>query len=456
MTAQDPADHPSGFTLTMAPAAAGVTVVMATYAESAGHWDTLVRPVLVIAIAGILLGTIVRIASRRSNLAAAAASLFVLLILGQSLLSALGALGLVAWMTNRTRNGGVPRDLPPAYVAVSSAALLISTLVAAVAAHGLDGRDFVAWGPASTEGSTPNLYIVLLDGYPRADSLELLFAHDNRAFLHELQKRSFDVYSDATSPYNETGSAILSMLSGDTSTDLEGYARHREIRRRIAVAPAITWLVDAGYELRSIAPPNGHVRLGGWDEWDSGNLTEFEVTIIGNSLAHGLFSSAVVADHRDRVLAGLDRLVDEARSSETPRLVFAHFLAPHPPFLHSANGELQEPPACWPDTCLLYSVAIDRLDMSVADYSEQMARQVSWTNEHLVRAIDKLVAADPDAAVVILSDHGARYSRDDREEQTRTLLAARTPGQPELFAASPGPMGLVQTLLRAYVWSQQH
>jgi len=72
-------------------------------------------------------------------------------------------------------------------------------------------------------------------------------------------------------------------------------------------------------------------------------------------------------------------------------------------------------------------------------------------NRRLVATIDAMLARDPDAVIVLFSDHGSRYSFDAPDEWTRSFLAARTPGQAHLFGESPITTNLLCDLFTAYL-----
>ncbi len=58
----------------------------------------------------------------------------------------------------------------------------------------------------------PNIHVLVLDGYPRADVLASA-GMDNAEFLTSMQDRGFDVYDDSLSNYDLTPFSLLSMLS---------------------------------------------------------------------------------------------------------------------------------------------------------------------------------------------------------------------------------------------------
>src|SRR5690606_713723 len=59
----------------------------------------------------------------------------------------------------------------------------------------------------------PDIYLLVLDGYPRTDVLFELFGYDNQPFLDELRSAGFDVGLNATSSYSITHFSLASVLN---------------------------------------------------------------------------------------------------------------------------------------------------------------------------------------------------------------------------------------------------
>ena len=58
------------------------------------------------------------------------------------------------------------------------------------------------------------MYVILLDGYPRADTLQETFGIDNTAFTADLEDRGFTVSDGARANYNKTWLTLASMFNG--------------------------------------------------------------------------------------------------------------------------------------------------------------------------------------------------------------------------------------------------
>ena len=84
-------------------------------------------------------------------------------------------------------------------------------------------------------------------------------------------------------------------------------------------------------------------------------------------------------------------------------------------------------------------------------WTERMRGQLDGLNSDLLATIDRITERRPDAAIVLFSDHGARYSLRERgDEWHATFLAARTPGHPRLFDEEAEPSAVLRLMTDTY------
>ena len=277
--------------------------------------------------------------------------------------------------------------------------------------------------PSPAPGDGDAIYIVLLDGYPREDTLASL-GIEIRPFISRLEDRGFEYYPQAASRHDATALALTAMLT-DRQIDAREYASDQ-------AAVRASWVLPEGFV--AIAPPVGHVNLPSARTIDSGGMNDFEADLLGQSALHFLpWTGMVIKDAlRDRLEDALELLAttDHLR-------VFAHLVAPHPPFLYS--GEMRSTPPCWPSSCHIFTNVVENLRIPRSAWIAGMADNIAHLDETLIETIDRILERRPDATIVLFSDHGGRMSREDRAEYHRTFLAARTPGYPGWFADDPGP-----------------
>ena len=150
-----------------------------------------------------------------------------------------------------------------------------------------------AEGPVSpvtaTEAATgPNIYLVLLDGYPRRDTLMNDMGIDNGPFEEALTERGFDVYDDAHTDRRYTDLTLMTLLTGSTEGVPDDTAPASEvqwlIRRALSAAELPRQAQAAGYEWDVIDSPAGHVTFSAGHHIQHGGVNTFEDNMLAESI----------------------------------------------------------------------------------------------------------------------------------------------------------------------------
>ena len=105
------------------------------------------------------------------------------------------------------------------------AVLFVQALVGGLARRVLaeataDPASNVSEAPGLAPGAAPDIYLLMLEDYPRADSLQRLFGFDNSQFLGDLQGRGFDVATDSRASYTHTAFNLVSLFQMAYLADL--------------------------------------------------------------------------------------------------------------------------------------------------------------------------------------------------------------------------------------------
>ena len=409
-----------------APAQLVAATVLSAYADTAGHWITVVRPIGVVVIIAVGITAVASRVLGRSGVEVAVASAASLALTGAILAIAIVGFAalwaMAAWYVARK---GRRLEFPTVGFGAFSA--LVFGIALASAATALVGTDLRLHPPPKPgEGrSSPSIYVLLLDGYPRADTLLAEFDYDNGAFTAALQERDFAYYPDALSPASRTELTLLAMLGTDVDADAipawtPKASERRAVRDAIQQAPATPALRDAGYHLVHLASPIAHTNFAGWDEvLDSGHINEFEVALLNRSPLARVLSAWVLDQQRARIEETLATFAAVARS-DRQQVVLAHVMAPHPPFVYGLG------PRCYiTRDCSLYDVRPAVLQMTEGEYARAFAAQLDAINALVVETLDRVIAADSKATIVVLGDHGARHDEALSQEWRRSLLAVR-------------------------------
>lgn len=389
------------------------------------------------------------------------------LVLGYLVVAAIGS-----WLiTRRGRGWFAPATRGLNVVATIAVALSIVPIVEfATTARGAptEASEVALDLDPDAIASRPDIYWIVLDRYPNAETLDRLYGFDNSPFIGALRERGFAIAEESWANYWKTAFSLLSTLRMEHLDGAELVDRdpptfgpvHRGLQESVAATATLT---SIGYE---------YVHLGNWWEPSSTNRDADRVLLWAEN---GEFTSAVLATTalslltprapsadaesvsdstlaRSHTTFAFERL-EEARERPGPTYVFAHILVPHPPYVFDTDGT--EPTAD---------------ETAGRSEDEQMLRQLEWANGRVLAAIDRLtdVPADQQPVIVLQADEGPwpdRFWDDQREfpwleatpdeiqEKFGILNAIRTPGvEPASlgFGARSSPVNTFRMLFNGY------
>lgn len=370
------------------------------------------------------------------------------------------ALVAVAWvvLVLVVRRFGRPMPFVPRAASTATMAFVLVFFFTGVVRAAFSAEGSVTPVAATRTATGPNVYIVLLDGYPRRDTLMNDMGIDNGPFEQALAARGFDVYDDAHTDRRYTDLTLMSLLTGTTEGVPDDTAPASEvqwlIRRALSAAQLPRLAQQAGYEWDVIDSPAGHVTFSAGHHIQHGGVNTFEDNMLTESAFGPVVKTFLPYLLIDSLRAHFEGSVESLLSLVDPgkhRLVLAHLFQPHLPFLWEADGKPTKVPFFWPGVNI-FAAQIETMGMSLTDYSTSMKGDLATLNPKLLAMVDAIVAKDPGAVVVLFSDHGSRYSLDLKTtEWYRSFLAARTPDHPELFVSEPVPTAILRTLLPIYV-----
>jgi hypothetical protein len=333
-----------------------------------------------------------------------------------------------------------------------------------------------AGGDVST-GEMPDIYAILLDGYPRADVLEYAFDIDNSPFTQALAERGFDIASLAHSDYLWTHVSVPSALNLAYVEQIAGLAdvaagrvaQQPTIRHAIAENAAFEIARNSGYDTIAIASGFEQVAARQADVWvDGGQLTEFEVSLLASTFAGELLGvvapDLASSQHRQRILGNLDVLAEIAAARDRPpALVFAHIPAPHQPTVFGRDGA----PVAVPISDHFYADSPMERSEDPAEFSERYRVQLPYLNERILAAIDGILEQSAQPPIIVLfADHGSASRTDWNEtdpanvdptillERTGILFAALTPGREDVYPDDVSPVDLFRLIFDAYLGTE--
>jgi hypothetical protein len=303
-------------------------------------------------------------------------------------------------------------------------------------------------GQASVDRrARPDVYVLILDAYGRADTLREQFGFEND-LPEQLRALGFFVADQAASNYQRTSESLASSLNLDYLQPLLGDIHPgAHLRRRLTSLIADNTVFkafhDAGYRIRAYRSEYRMVQPGPADErphpWMY--LTDFEYGFFEATMLPNVMEAtgaprgwAPLQLHRRQIRWTLSDLAAMRPSSGTrPMLVFAHLLLPHPPFAFNPDGT--DRPSALPAT-FADDNSWHRLARGTNEsYRDGYVDGVRFLNARLLEIVRSVLArADRPAIIYIQGDHGPRFrpraiqpDPSTLRERMGILLAARFP-----------------------------
>ena len=235
--------------------------LIAIYTDTAAHWTAMIRP-MAIAMATVFTVTVLAAALTRRPLAASVVvAAFVLLVLelwiGVAFLLILAVVALVQRMRRR------PLVIRPSFLWTATLLVVGATLMRLfiVGTVTMDDLRIGSTAERAAAGSTarPNVYVLLLDGYPRQDSLSDI-GQDNEPFLQDLERLGLTINRAATTTFARTELTLSSLVAsdasdlgayvygqGDGTTDLRRAIRRERLARNSPVVEDLRAVSSIGY-----------------------------------------------------------------------------------------------------------------------------------------------------------------------------------------------------------------
>lgn len=463
------------------PAAFSVTLVLNLVVGSGVSPYAATRPLAVALAIGLGVPWAAGLAVGDRNVAGLAGAVIVLLLLAPPspaiAILAVIALGLIAftWRAAQRSAGPSPAGerLWPVLTRALTAGAVILLIAVGVKAVQLDRvesviHDLVAESPlrqrlatAASDTDLPNIYLVLLDGYPRADKLASVFGIDGSEFITGLDDRGFVVASHSRSNHSSTRLTLAQMFNYMPDMGASGSdGDHDDLwRHRINEGQFFDDIRGLGYEVVAVSPGYEGVALRRADRFiDTGQPNELEWALLHVTAVGGLveaFMPNLAADvHRGRMIDALRVTEEVAREDSTSRrFVFTHIAGPHSPLVFERDG------SPIPDQRRKVTLAdsVELAELGWSEYVRRLDAQTAYLGDRTLELVDGIVAGDPSAVVVVFSDHGSGALNDpgdphdvDADLRTANLLAVRSPGRTGIINDRSTLANVLPRLLRAY------
>jgi len=284
--------------------------------------------------------------------------------------------------------------------------------------------------PLSPETRKRDVYYFILDSYGRQDLLQEAYDFDNSSFIEALEQRGFYVAAQALANYPSTFLSVSSGLVGEyllgDGDEFQDMLQFADLMR--GNNPMIRRLKLSGYKY---VHAQGHLYTicVGYEDWC---IDPYQQLLSSRDLLDVIVQTTPIRRFWRPIVRGSAvplsylqaRLAAILEAEKGPLAVFAHILPPHSPWTVTADCRPRDDPAlAWSEST-----------------KQHFLDSLTCVNTQLTQFVGFLDSADPEAIVVIQSDHGTnsllaadsavkRWTAEQFEERFAILMAVRVPEQ---------------------------
>ncbi|MFT6765294.1 MAG: hypothetical protein ACJAZS_000169 [Alteromonas naphthalenivorans] len=259
-------------------------------------------------------------------------------------------------------------------------------------------------------GYLPNIYHIILDRYPRQDTLKELYNYDNAPFINFLKKRNFYIADQSLSNYHSTLLSIPSTISMEylsikPKTAQNIYQSSYSEYKQFCKSPLFPFFKEQGYKIINVSSRCGFSLYNHHADLNL-NMPYFSIflpTLINRTFI-GPFFRNLIKKHKFNIFTvpfihyqgviqqfeQLKKIAKEQRSQ--PLFVFCHILSPHPPYIFNEKG--------------LYAFFNEKntiKSLQIKKYTDQ----IEGVNLYTKKTIETILDHSKNPPIILLhSDHG--------------------------------------------------
>ncbi|MCE3294339.1 MAG: conserved rane protein of unknown function [Crocinitomicaceae bacterium] len=266
-------------------------------------------------------------------------------------------------------------------------------------------------GDVTVENSSskeyPNIYYFILDGYANNITLKKHYNFDNKKFLSYLKYAGFYVQDTSYSNFYGTNLSLGSTLNMDYGT-----------KKVIYDNTVFETLKKNGYHINVIK--SGYTVTANFKDVDNlfqpEGMNELERTLLEHTILRldDIIGGAVYGRLKSQ-MSSIDLFITKKKNQFT----FVHIVAPHPPYVFNRDGK-----------------KTFNINKSVNNWEpkEKYLDQLIYVSRVIKGKIKKIKAVDPDAIIILQSDHGPYITSKKKEEvfESRALILNAVYGPEEL------------------------
>ncbi|MBQ2644427.1 sulfatase-like hydrolase/transferase [bacterium] len=270
----------------------------------------------------------------------------------------------------------------------------------------------------------PNVYILIPDAYPNANNTEKYMNFDNKQFIDFLKQKGFYIVDKSHSNYAFTFQSLPSIVNYSYLKDLNVPENIERAKYLSIVKPLyknsklFEFFKERGYEIFFL---NSHSCLCK----DPNNVDHI---YLNNIFASSLSISQLILEKSIIKTSGFDENTNQYNEVKTcfnnlknislqnikqPRLVFAHILAPHFPFVFDRNGNRVTNKT---------NTNVTEQDIVYTYINEPaLKEQILYVNSQIEEVINNILEKDKKAVIFITSDHSLHLTFEGKRTNSQGI-----------------------------------
>lgn len=262
-----------------------------------------------------------------------------------------------------------------------------------------------SYEPQTLAGERPNVYFFLFDGYAGAENLQHYYDYDNSPFLNALEDRGFTVSTDS---HNTESLLTVTLVPNLMNLNYVATDRMRASdKNAMLVMPNLfRTFADNGYQINLV----NHLNYFGPEGCNVLSHKQSRRTISDYLLKNSLYAQSVTikkwmnnliqADYVATYTGPLFDAMDAGLSSwehtgPEPTFTMGYIQCPHAPTILDREGNLVE--------------NYENVGWHW-DRPELYLGQLEFVSNYIVKLVDTILSHDPNALILLQSDHGCRQA----------------------------------------------
>lgn len=280
----------------------------------------------------------------------------------------------------------------------------------------------------------PDVYVLQMDEYAGLQTTGSAYGFNNSRFVSELVAKGFQVVPFSNSNYNGTPFSVLSLLN-------MGYVKDMD-RNEVASAIAYSKSTDAirrNYLMKFFSNNGYKIANHSFFEVEQTQSLDYLFLpvkkrlmldkTLGSVLLNDLLCSVkfnsfhyLINDYPARIdnynQEVIRRVFETVKADIGPVFMYAHLMMPHGPFLRDSSG-------------MIRNIGEAYSESNKGQNIEAYFQYLKYCNKVILKMIDSVQLRNPEAIIVVTSDHGLRNAKvgNRKLSEFNNFLAVYSPGE---------------------------